>query len=510
MDRTTLPFAALTLLLASQAVGAAESPRPAAGKAKLAASAVSGAWLMPRPSPVVAIHSIVLPTGKVLQFSYPMVAGAGGYPVGGAGAEAALFDPITKMFTELVTDEHDIFCAGHSFLPDGRVFITGGLDTSTCAAGGIRETHFFDPFTESFAEGPPMAEERYYPTNLTLGDGSVLVFSGSDKACKAVPSIEMLRASDSSRMRRVPGASEYIRLYPATFQLPSGEVVAVAPDRVTRLMTPDSATWTRMATTTLNLVRQHSAAVQLPGQPWKVMICGGYTADKGFGGATASCETIDFSQPRPVWHQARPMHYPRAHLTLVLLPDKRILAVGGGQDGDYGGAVRVPELYDPAKNTWTPLPAQRRNRMYHSTAVLLPDATVLSGGQDEHRAGLNLGKEQAGDAYEIYRPAYLYAGKRPRILSAPASVRYGETLSVGIKSASPTSSVVLMSPSAVTHSTNMSQRLVDLPFVRAGRGKRLDLQAPADPNLAPPGYYMLFVLNQKGVPSAARMIQLVP
>jgi hypothetical protein len=134
----------------------------------------------------------------------------------------------------------------------------------------------------------------------------------------------------------------------------------------------------------------------------------------------------------------------------------------------------------------------------------------MSAGQDEHRLGLNLGAAQAGDFYEIYRPAYLFNGKRPRIKRAPESVSYGETFSVEVKSPSPIDSTVLVALSAVTHSTNMSQRLVDLSFTRGGGGSRLDIEVPRNANLAPPGYYMLFVLNQKGVPSLAQMIQLTP
>ncbi len=244
-------------------------------------------------------------------------------------------------------------------------------------------------------------------------------------------------------------------------------MVAVGPGEATLMMTPSSATWKPVAVTVRNEVRQHSAAVQLPGEPWKVLICGGYSDN--LGGPTATCERIDFSQqPRPVWRSAASMHYPRGHLNLVILPTKKVLVVGGGQDGDYGSAVRAAELYDPVKDTWTVLPAQRRNRMYHSTAVLLPDASVMSAGQDEHRLGLNLGAAQAGDFYEIYRPAYLFNGKRPRIKRAPESVSYGGTFSVEVKSPSPIDSTVLVALSAVTHSTNMSQRLVDLSFTRGG------------------------------------------
>lgn len=471
------------------------------------APATNGAWILPKPSPVVAIHSVVLPTGKVLQFSYPMVAGGSGYPIGGAGADASLFDPKTKSFTELVTDEHDIFCAGHSFLPDGRVFITGGYETEICPEGGIRETHFFDPFTETFTEGPQMKAARYYPTNLTLADGSVVVLSGYDKACNPVGSAEILPSDDPSRMRILPGSPKYLRLYPMVFLLPDGNVVEVGPEQVTRVMTPGSATWSQVAVTQLNALRTHGSAVQLPGQPWRILLCGGYTGKTD--GATNTCEQIDMSQAKPAWRMVAPMHAARGHLNLVLLPNKKILAVGGGQSGDYDQPVYAAELYDPAKDTWTVLPAQRRSRMYHSTAVLLPDATVMSAGQDEHRLGVHLGQPQAGDAYEIYRPAYLFNGKRPRIVSAPESVGYGEKFAVEIKGAPSVSSVVLVALSATTHSTNMTQRLVDVPFQSASDGDSLRLKAPAAPNLAPPGYYMLFVLNQKGVPSVAQMIQLV-
>jgi hypothetical protein len=131
-----------------------------------------------------------------------------------------------------------------------------------------------------------------------------------------------------------------------------------------------------------------------------------------FGGtrgarATASAEIIDLSPPDPFWQFTAPLHHTRMHANGVLLPDGTVLAVGGGNRALFKEPELVAELYDPVSETWTDLAAQDASRMYHSTALLLPDGRVLSAGQN-HGAQRFTG--------EVFAPPYLFAGRGPRSL----------------------------------------------------------------------------------------------
>jgi hypothetical protein len=141
--------------------------------------------------------------------------------------------------------------------------------------------------------------------------------------------------------------------------------------------------------------------------------------------------------------------------------------------------------------------AQTAPRMYHSTALLLPDGRVLSAGES-HGSYQNTG--------EIFSPPYLFAGARPSISSAPASVGYGHQFTISTPDAVTITRVALVKAGAVTHSDNFDQRYVDLTFQPNISGG-LTATSPSDSNHAPPGWYMLFILNSAGVPSVARWVQ---
>jgi hypothetical protein len=201
------------------------------------------------------------------------------------------------------------------------------------------------------------------------------------------------------------------------------------------------------------------------------------------------------------------MHYARSYHNTTVLPDGSMVTIGGGRglfdpDQNYSlyadRRTRRVELFDPSSGAWRLGPSEVEDRAYHSTAVLLPDGRVWSGGDDFHA-------DKIHDTAEIYSPPYLFKGARPRITSAPSALAWDATFNVSTRG-NPVRAV-MMAPNAVTHADEMNARLVPLRLAqRAGGG--LTLQAPPNANVAPPGYYMLIVLNDRGVPSVARWVRL--
>ena len=201
--------------------------------------------------------------------------------------------------------------------------------------------------------------------------------------------------------------------------------------------------------------------------------------------------------------QTGSMANPRVFLNLTTLPDGNVLVTGGDRTHDLtsaAGAVYAAEEWSPSSGTWTTLASNSVPRFYHSVAVTLPDGRVLIGGG----WGGDGGDTVRQRTYEIYSPPYLFKGARPTITSAPGAAGYGSSFTVGTPDASRISSVVLTSPAAVTHNFDENNRYVPLGFSVTGGG--VQVTAPANANLAPPGPYLLWIVDGNGVPSVARWI----
>jgi hypothetical protein len=275
---------------------------------------------------------------------------------------------------------------------------------------------------------------------------------------------------------------------------------------VTQALRLDTQTWTTIDPAPVN---GGSAAMYRPG---KIITSGLGTA----GGAdvtgvpsTATTFVLDMTQPSPAWRQTAPMSFARDYHTLTILPDGNVLVTGGGRTTgatDASTAVLQAELWSPVTETWTTMSAMQVPRLYHSTALLLPDGRVMvaGGGRNDGVGAPNSPRDKFSG--EIYSPPYLFRGPRPTITSAPATATYAASMFVATPDATAIASVSLIRTSSVTHAFNQDQRFVPLTFQQTTGG--LTVQSPANANLAPPGHYLLFIVDTSGVPSIAKFVRL--
>lgn len=460
---------------------------------------VVGAWSGVLPWPLVAINATLLRTGEVLVWD-------GGTSVGDSpthgGLTAQLWNPDTQVFTAAPTSRTDLFCAGSCALSDGRIFVPGGSDPSNNSVG-TTQANIFNPTTRQWSAAASMSYRRWYPTATCLPDGRVLVISGTqltDTDYVTVPEVYNPTSNTWSRLTQISASIPY---YPHVFVLPDGRVLESSNFK--QPMASDVLTVSSPVTRTVVDSRLFDGGSAVMYRPGKILKAG--SADSNSGSSAASAATayvLDMTAASPAWRQVASMRYPRTYHTLTALPDGNVLVTGGGRtksSTDVGNAVYAAEMWSPQTETWTELPPMQRPRLYHSIGLLLPDGRVLVAG-----SGRNFRSALKEMSAEIYSPPYLFAGPRPVITSAPANVTYGASFSVQTPDAASIASAVFMRPGSVTHGIDQDQRYLPLTF-QATTGT-LTVQAPANANLAPPGYYMLFLVNSSGVPSVAAFVRI--
>ena len=448
--------------------------------------ATIGQWSAPVDLGLVAVNMVHLHTGKILMYGDE---NQGGTP-------PTLWDPVTLTSTA-VPAPYNMFCTGHSALADGRILVVGGHDS---AALGSNRAAIFNPVTESWTPVPNLAQRRWYPTATTLPDGRVLVSSGATTCFDCIADIPEIYDPRTNSWTQVAAARLAFPYYPFIFVLPDGRILnagAGEQPALARTLNLGTQSWT---TVDPSIVDGGSAVMYRPG---KVLKSGtAATTDVSNLPTRATTYVLDMTQPAPAWRETPSMAFPRAYHTLTVLPDGNVLVTGGGvttEGKDTSAAVYEAELWSPASETWQTMAAMQVPRLYHSTALLLPDGRVLVAG-----SGNSFGGPSQTTA-EFYSPPYLFKGERPAIAFAPSQIPYGAPFTVNIGDATPIASVALVRPGAVTHQFDQDQRFVSLAFQQDG--STLSVDAPANEALAPPGYYMLFVLNQAGVPSVARWVR---
>lgn len=437
---------------------------------------VQGQWTSLATWPTRAVHTTLLPDGRVFFISY--------YD---ESLQPNIWDPATNTFSPAAASAYRLFCAGHTSLADGRVFISGGHIADYT---GYAHSVIFDPSTNTFKTLPDMNAGRWYPTTTVLANGDVLVVSGDINSNTNTNPLPQIYQFSTNSWRSLTTAQLVLPLYPSMFVAPNGKVFQAGPNRQSRyISTSGTGAWSNVALTKFG-PRDYGPSIMY--DVGKVIEIGGSDPP------TATAETIDLNAATPAWSFTGSMHFARRQHNGVILPDGKIFVVGGSSAGGFDTStspVAPTEMWDPATGQFTVMASIAVYRGYHSTALLLPDGRVLS-------AAGNVGGPNA----QIYSPPYLFNGTRPAISSAPTSVGYGQTVFIGTPNATSITKVSWIHTGSVTHTFDMAQRYMKLSFTQATNG--LNVTMPANANIAPPGYYMLFILNSSGVPSVAKIIQM--
>jgi galactose oxidase len=494
-----------------------------------------GQWGDPFTLLNVGIHAHVLPNGLVLMWGRrdnpqqsldtdPASALAPGLPPAPpATCTPFLWNPANGAMTLTPqptlndgTTNANLFCAGHAFLPDGRLLVAGG---HLADSHGLNQATIYDPAASTWTPTSVMNDGRWYPTAITVPSGSVLVLSGSylDPTQNLVVNNVIPQIWDNrnfTSIASIPGAA--FDLYPRMHVASTGILYLTSLVQTWSLDVSGPGTWTALP----NVLQPNGLCDYAPSVLYdvdKVLFAGGGNPP------TANAETIDLSQAQLAWVASDPMNFPRRQHNATILPDGTVLVTGGTRGGgapgtaeafnnlDPGQPVHIAELWDPKTGQWTMLAAEQTDRCYHSTAVLLPDGRVLSAGGGEFILNEGTPQQVANNPQDthydaqLFSPPYLFKGPQPQITSAPDSVQYGATFQIGTAQPEQIATVSLIRLSSVTHSFNAGQRISFLSFQVAGG--TLTATASLNANVCPPGHYMLFIVDMQGVPSVAKIIQ---
>jgi chitodextrinase len=447
---------------------------------------VVGQWSSPFTMPIVAVNMMLMHTGKVLMWDGDQY-----------GNDARVFDPSVMTYAPRPNSITNMFCASQTFLPNGDALVVGG---HAGAFSGLNDANLFSPATENWTPIAPMSFGRWYPTATTLSDGRVLVVSGSINCSGCNADTPEVYDPATGSWTSLTGAQLNMPLYPFMFQLPDGRVLYAGSDEantITRALTVATQTWTTIDP----VVRTGGSAVMFrPGVALKAGSPG--NVDLPPEQAVNTAYLLDMNAPAPAWRQVGSMAQPRVYHTLTALPDGTVIVTGGVQNSDEVSAPAslTSEIWDPATELWSTMATGTVRRSYHSTGLLLPDGRVLVAGSGRLSPMVN---ELRG---EFFSPPYLFKGARPVIDNAPATIQYGSPFMVETTDGAAITSVSLMGLGAVTHQFDANQRYVPLSFSVTTGG--LNVTAPASATIAPPGYYMIFLVNSAGAPSIARFVHI--
>jgi len=452
---------------------------------------VKGLFGPVQPFPLIPVHAVLTADGRVLSYGTDTTGRQTAY------FQYAVWDPVTDTHTTLLNGTGtDIFCSSQILLPEGdKVFIAGGDNwTGTATTNtGNNNSNLFTSSDSSLVRQGNMNRARWYSTSTMLLNGEILIQGGTGGTDRP----EVRAADGTFRLLSGANTSALNFMYPRNFIAPDGRVFGFDAAGRMYWIDPAAAAGAGSLTTAgqfgaATTGSDSSAAIFAPGRILQ------------FGGNSSGAIVIDINGAAPVVTNTASMAMQRRLGTATLLADGKVLATGGSSVwNEMTNVVYDAEIWNPATGAWTRGATAQRARLYHSVALLLPDATVMVGGGGAPGPQPNLNAE-------IYYPPYLFAAggtvaQRPVIDSAPTVVSPGRTVQLAVTHGRPISRVTLVKTGSVTHSWNMEQRFADLPF--NAEGGTLNVQIPARASDVPPGMWMVFVFDDAGVPSVAKMVR---
>ena len=471
--------------------------------------ALFGQWSDVVDWPVIAVHANLLPNGKVLAWdATPDDFDDDPHTAEIFTTRVTLWDPLTGTHTQTNNDTNsDLFCAGSAQMWDGRVLFAGGDSGRAGLNGPLMNTSIYDPDTNSWRQVTNMAAPRWYSSVAALGNGELLTYAGTyfpDPIAEVFQLDETWRSLSSVSL--TDGLSEYYQWMQTT---PDGNVMTFGPqNRIATIETNGNGQLIEGPLRDSFPERWYGSYAMY--DVGKVLVTGGTERDGGDFSYDSSV-IIDTTTSQTTDTSA--MIHPRSQHNLTILADGSVLATGGNTDGEtlisLDAGVYQPEIWSPDTGQWREMNDMQINRQYHSVALLLPDGRVLSAGGGYCGDCRQVGYLEQNA--EIFSPPYLFAdgdtpAVRPTASGVPAAIDYSQTFAVASDQAARISKAHLIKLGAVTHSQNQDQRLVPLTFSETNG--RLQLKAPDNRNIAPPGNYMLFLVNDDGVPSTGHIIKI--
>jgi len=382
---------------------------------------------------------------------------------------------------------------------------------------GIRAAYEFDPTAERYIPVDPMDKARWYPTLVGLDDGRVLAVSGLDDVGAIDPGDNEIY--DPKTKKWTQGPKRYFPTYPALFLTKGGKLFYPASNagygpadqgrepglwdlktnsfqKVPGLRDPDET--------------ETSASLLLPpAQDQKVMIMGGGGVGESKK-STPRTAVVDLKKDNPAFEDGPNLPQGTRYLNSVIMPDDTVFTSNGSEDyrGRSASNILKAQFYDPKGNVFREAASPTVGRNYHSEALLLPDGRVASFGSDplyDDQQNTKLGHFE--QRMEIFTPPALHRSANNRPVLEDGSHLLDSAHRATYRTDHPERVVRarLMRPSAVTHTTDVEQRSIELELTKDKHS--VTVEVPRDRSLVPPGWYMLFVTDADGTPSQAKWIQ---
>jgi hypothetical protein len=505
------------------------------GVQQAAAQSTSGTFVLGPNTGRISVHAANLTNGKILY-----AAGSGFHSTYQKGPYLwNIFDPATGSITNHTVSE-DIFCMGQSVLPNGKVLCAGGTkeydvgDNPDGKWKGIASAYEYTPGSTSLTKIPSMKHGRWYPYCIPLEDGKVLTIGGYDEwgcynylteiydpasktwSIKYDPASSNTYCVGSCNPSAPSGLPCYggtgkgvapvtIQLYPRALFMPTGLVAVAGQSKTTRTWNPQTGKWTFAGN--LSVARSYGNMVLLPlnnitSEKGQILVCGGSNSS-----AENATKVVQLLTPNSTtsnttftFQTIASCNFGRRHAPNAYLPNGKIIFFGGTNfQNSLSGAYKNAEIFDPVAKSWTVVSGMTVPRIYHSTGILLLDGRVWLAGTSYSKSNWELRSE-------FFVPSY-YNATRPTISSSPTVGNYGGTINIPTPNAADVQKVSLIRLSTFTHGFNSELRFIWLQIKSRGSSS-VAVSAPVNAKIAPPGYYMIHVLNSSGVPSKARVIKI--